>query len=53
VNPFRDDPIIAARKAVRDAEAALAKKPGPHTALRLQRANREWNTMRRLGTVAI
>lgn len=51
MNPFRDDPIINARKAVRDALAALTTKPGPHAALALQRAQRTWQAAKRLAAV--
>ena len=52
MNPFRDDEIIAARKAVLDAMSALAERPSPKAALAVQRAERHWQKLRALGTVA-
>lgn len=52
MNPFRDDPIIAARKAVRDAKSALAQRPGPNAALAVQRAELNWKAAKALRKVA-
>jgi hypothetical protein len=52
VNPFRDDPIIVARKAVRDALSALAARPGPMQALAVQRAQLAWSAAKSLRSVA-
>lgn len=51
MNPLRDDPIINARKAVLDAQKALAERPGPTAALVVQRAQQAWNSMKRLRVV--
>jgi hypothetical protein len=50
-NPYRDYPIIAARKAVLEAQEALAKRPGPKGALRVQREKRVWDDLKQLSIV--
>lgn len=48
MNPDRDYAIIRARRDVQEAEEALAKFPGSNGALRVQRAKREWASMKAL-----
>ena len=50
-NRYEDYLIISARRAVLEAQEALAKRPGPKWALRVQREKRVWDELKQLSIV--
>ena len=51
MNRSEDYAIISARRAVLEAQEALAKRPGPDGALRVQREKRRWDELKQLSIV--
>ena len=50
-NRLEDYAIISARRGVLEAQEALAKRPGPKGALRVQREKRVWDDLKQLSIV--
>jgi len=50
-NRPEDYTIISARRGVLEAQEALAKRPGPEGALRVQREKRVWDDLKQLSIV--
>ena len=51
MNRYEDYAIISARRGVLEAQEALAKRPGPRAALRVQREKRVWDYLKQLSIV--
>jgi len=50
-NRLEDYAIISARRGVLEAQEALAKRPGPKGALKVQTLKRAWDELKQLSIV--